>query len=653
MNHSLAFHAAICLLGLAATAAAQVGVTPNRELVAFPGQAFGPIPDTFVDRVTRCAIDNDGNIAWVGFLQLGGPTGVHLGNDQVLCLTRNGQDAILLAREGDPDPTGLSGYSLGYLGNEVVIGPGGQVAWSANLLPTSGRPLPAVYLTSAAGTSVLARFGDPAPLPLGGTIIDVGENDFGGFAWSDSGRVLMLGRSSAVGTLNAIFAGLPGQLEAVLYNGLILSDLPTQPEVLAAEASNLIGPDGAFPFTCRLTLGSGTPPATSGDNRILGVYRPGLPMLQIERAGQPALGLPGWTMSGWFLHSEQVGPNGEFAYRALARDAAFQIITALYKASMQTGARQLVVWQGQVLPNGLTVTGFGSTSTMFANGDLGFWCIVSGPGVDESNNEFYMVEHAGSLSVLFREGDPIPSLPGETFLSSNASDHCVDRYGNLVFRGFFRSLQPSSSGTFAYHPDRGFRNLAVTGEIIQSPLGAVTLLNDLGSDRSAGGSGNSSVNIHGDVARIWRMRTSTAAGVFEQDGILRTHVGALDPSTSAIRSSGGHQFVRIAAGAARANQLYLMLGSLSGTSPGFDYGGLHIPLVNDFWFGISQQNANSAVYLNSMGTLDNDGRGAVAFALPWNASFVVGARFHHAVLTVDPSTAVLSWVSEPVSVRIH
>ena len=99
--------------------------------------------------------------------------------------------------------------------------------------------------------------------------------------------------------------------------------------------------------------------------------------------------------------------------------------------------------------------------------------------------------------------------------------------------------------------------------------------------------------------------------------------------------SGGRQDLALDAGAWHAGRLYLVLGSLA-TEPGFDYGGIHVPLVQDAWFGMTAAAANSTVLQSTAGQLDGNGRAQCAIVLgPGLPSTLIGLELWHAGIVLD------------------
>jgi hypothetical protein len=83
-----------------------------------------------------------------------------------------------------------------------------------------------------------------------------------------------------------------------------------------------------------------------------------------------------------------------------------------------------------------------------------------------------------------------------------------------------------------------------------------------------------------------------------------------------------------------ANAAYLLLGSASGTSPGFSIGPHHIPLNADTLFLRTLERAGQGVFVESIGRLDGGGRAQAdlrfpAGALGWQW---VGRRFDWAAI---------------------
>lgn len=103
--------------------------------------------------------------------------------------------------------------------------------------------------------------------------------------------------------------------------------------------------------------------------------------------------------------------------------------------------------------------------------------------------------------------------------------------------------------------------------------------------------------------------------------------------------AGGAVAVSIDAGPAGSGHSFLVLASLSGTSPGFTWGAnLPVPLNMDpvtLWFAA---NPNGSLMSNGFGVLDAQGRATAGFTWPPQALlFLSGLTMHWSFLAQDPS----------------
>ena len=117
-------------------------------------------------------------------------------------------------------------------------------------------------------------------------------------------------------------------------------------------------------------------------------------------------------------------------------------------------------------------------------------------------------------------------------------------------------------------------------------------------------------------------------------------------------ATGGTQELRLAAGAARAGHLYLMVGSLSGTTPGLPIDSFVLPLNFDVYSNLTLNSPNSAFLPGSLGFLDGNGRASAAFTLPAAAPVAGPLDIHHAYLTIDLATFAVSFTSNAALVRL-
>lgn len=112
-------------------------------------------------------------------------------------------------------------------------------------------------------------------------------------------------------------------------------------------------------------------------------------------------------------------------------------------------------------------------------------------------------------------------------------------------------------------------------------------------------------------------------------------------------SAGGTANFSLDAGAANAGRIHLMLGSVTGTSPGLPVGGLTIPLVLDGYTNYTLANPTSPPLSGGFGVLDGSGTGAASFTLPAASDpALAGITLHHAYILPVP---VLDFASNAAS----
>ena len=117
--------------------------------------------------------------------------------------------------------------------------------------------------------------------------------------------------------------------------------------------------------------------------------------------------------------------------------------------------------------------------------------------------------------------------------------------------------------------------------------------------------------------------------------------------------SGGAVAFDLVAGSRFAGDLYLVLGSLSGTQPGLDYAGFNLPLNPDPYFLLTVNHAGGGLLPGTFGLLDGTGNGSASLALPPGlAVAAAGLTAHHAFAALDPVTLLPTHTSNPVATAI-
>ena len=140
-----------------------------------------------------------------------------------------------------------------------------------------------------------------------------------------------------------------------------------------------------------------------------------------------------------------------------------------------------------------------------------------------------------------------------------------------------------------------------------------------------------------------RHRGRTGHGVRQPHSKRDLRALARTPQEQGQRNDGN-------GGIANAGNLYFVLGTLSGTSPGVVAGTFIIPINQDFYTNLTLFTPNTPPLLNNMNVLDANGTATATLALPPLGSGVVGLMAHHVGLVFDATGIAL--VSNPYPVVI-
>jgi len=119
-------------------------------------------------------------------------------------------------------------------------------------------------------------------------------------------------------------------------------------------------------------------------------------------------------------------------------------------------------------------------------------------------------------------------------------------------------------------------------------------------------------------------------------------------------SAGGTQALSLSPGAAHDFQLYFLLGSASGTSPGIPVDGVVLPLnIPDPYFSFTLNSPNTTLLSQSFGVLLGGGAATASFNIPAGVApaSLVGVTLNHAYLVFDSSAAVVL-ASNPAPVTL-
>ena len=143
----------------------------------------------------------------------------------------------------------------------------------------------------------------------------------------------------------------------------------------------------------------------------------------------------------------------------------------------------------------------------------------------------------------------------------------------------------------------------------------------------------------GDGAALYAGGLFTTAG-----GLVTTHTakwgcpalgstGLSSDTTSISLSTGGQQLLALDGGANQAGWFYFVLGSVTGTTPGIDFGSFNLPLNFDVYFNLTLTKPGLGAFGNFRGVLDGTGQAQSSLTLPTLMDpALIGVTINHAYL---------------------
>jgi hypothetical protein len=166
------------------------------------------------------------------------------------------------------------------------------------------------------------------------------------------------------------------------------------------------------------------------------------------------------------------------------------------------------------------------------------------------------------------------------------------------------------------------------------------------------------VALFRDLVAVGARGSAVSAGYQSGEVYLYAGMGQvtdlLDACPNGISlSQGGEQRLELYAGLDFAGELYQVLGSLSGTSPGPVVDGWTIPLAVDGYFTETLNPLGPAPLVGALGLLDAAGRASAQVALaPGGDPSLAGLVAHHAFVVFSSANGQILRVSDAVSVQL-
>ena len=196
-------------------------------------------------------------------------------------------------------------------------------------------------------------------------------------------------------------------------------------------------------------------------------------------------------------------------------------------------------------------------------------------------------------------------------------------------------MQNTLNNSFAPQPS----GIVIPG-IAQLGSPEVLALGDFSAPTVSGSYHLSATNVLANVIRTGETGAPTwlcdAAGNGTIAG-LDVIVESLAQDVSSLSmSAGGTVNFSLDGGVMSAGSIYFMVGSASGTTPGFIIDGLLIDLNYDAFTTYMATHPNTAPYAGTMGILDGFGFGSASVStLPGAAPRLAGSTLHHAFVVID------------------
>ncbi|MCA9321843.1 MAG: hypothetical protein KDB53_13965, partial [Planctomycetes bacterium] len=275
--------------------------------------------------------------------------------------------------------------------------------------------------------------------------------------------------------------------------------------------------------------------------------------------------------------------------------------------------------------------------------EVAFQCTLSGVNVTPANDSAIYVGSAGNLQLVAREGDIAPGTGGGVFDSTMGMSMMMNGQGQVIFNISILGGNFPGSAAYSWDPQVGLRPLVLSGEMFEVRPGDFrSVANSGGIQFNNGDSRPLTFASDGLISLRINFNDGTAANVVIPMGALTTS------SNEVSLSAGGTQIHHIDAGAASGSRPYLLLGTVSGTSPGISLGALTLPLNQDFVFNLTLSSPNVFPLINTLGFTNSQGRATAALITAPNSSpAFLNFTFHWAFVATD-LTGTVNFVSNVV-----
>lgn len=625
------------------TAQAQTLLRDQGEHLAVEGQLAPHVPGRSLGEFRGLAIDEAGGILFLAELCPIVGSG-SCSQDALYYATDPGAIALVL-KDGSGEPSAtIFGGVVNQMPFEPRLGADGTMLFGLRMASVPGSVDPtnnsALYYGDLTGFGILARTGDPAPGAPGAVY---GPANWGFIQYED---VVFAGSVRAAFitnltdddgiTLNdrAIFAGTPGAVELVARQG---TPAATGPDIGNLAPGPLMQGNaaGMIVYDVSYLNFTGDPPVTPNDRFAILLDMPGGGVVSLLREGDPSP-WPGNTFGDSVLSSDSsLNVHGQMFVSAELNPAFIDRGLAVVGPSGDLAVARL----GEPAPGipGATFDFFNSGSLGIADdGTVTFTARVVGPGITAANDTGLWYGQPGAVELVECVGEVAPGTGGLVFLELGSGT--LSSGGELDYTAAL--VDPvsgvQSGSRWRYSSENGKRLVVLTDGTVQpifpGPPEAIfsnskNLIGN-GSGQVQGLAGNGTAGL--EVRYESFLEAVTRVG----DELL-----ASSPAELSV-AAGGTVELDLHAGSERDGDLFIVLGSASGTAPGIAFGGEVIPLVPDPYFDFLLQNPNTPPFANTLGTLDELGRAKAEIVVTPSLMGQVGVGLDFAFVALDSSLAV-------------
>jgi hypothetical protein len=250
--------------------------------------------------------------------------------------------------------------------------------------------------------------------------------------------------------------------------------------------------------------------------------------------------------------------------------------------------------------------------------------------------------------------------------ATGAASLVLDTYTGPGFRFFALDYNPFDDLFYGYteYGDAGLYSINIDTGVMTKLAGTIPASNGQGRGMAVGNNTVYLTATRGDagipyfsyelaqgVGGAWVGFTNAYPNSHSTGGAAFVAGAApLTPDTWSISvASGGAQVLSLDASPAHAGSIYLMLGSLSGTTPGILLDGQLLPLAVDSYLISTLVTPNSPNLTPSLGVLDPSGKGQCTVQIPAGLAALTGAVAHHAFLVLGPTSVTFTSNAVPLS----